>query len=148
MARGSFGAGMARAAAGLLVLAGAACSHWPWHHHPPVVPVVHELDVSGTDADRFAQRWQRNTLVLDLTAASGAGSIVVKPVAGSTWPVRIALRVTPGAIGVLDVRAAQRLSLPITPVGNPVDLELDPAIYGATTPQLSISWGPASSATP
>jgi hypothetical protein len=148
MAGRRWGAGVVRAAACLLLLAGAGCGHWPWHHRTPPVPSVHELDVSGTDADRFPQRWQRNTLLVDLSAASGSGNIVLKPVAGTTWPVRIALRVSPGAIGVLDVRAAQRVSLPITAVGKPIDLQLDPAIYTPTTPQISVTWGPATGAAP
>jgi hypothetical protein len=141
-------------AAGALVAALAAalaagCSHlsphWPWHHasSSPAAP-VHELDISGAPtADAFPQSWKRNTLLVDLSAASGSGNITLKPAAGKEWPVRLALRVTPGAIGVLDVRAAQRTTLPITAGGGkPVDLELPPGVYTAQTPQMSISWGP------
>ena len=50
----------------------------------------------------------------------------------------------PGAVGMLEVRAAQRSALPITPAaGKPVDLELPPGVYTPTTPQLTVSWGPA-----
>ena len=130
------------------VLATAGCGHlaphWPWHHAPsaPAAP-VHELDISGAPAaDAFPQSWKRNTLVVDLSAASGSGSITLKPRPGTTWPVRLALRITPGSIAELDVRGAQRLVLPITPSGGkPVDLELAPGVYSSSTPQLTVSWG-------
>lgn len=126
----------------------AACSHWhaPWQHPPPPPPVpVHEVDVTGPAAGSFPQYWKRNTLLVDLSAASGTGTITVKPVEGTTWPVRLAFRVTPGAIAVLEVRGEERLSLPINPAGaRPIDLELAPGVYNAKTPQLTVSWGPAS----
>lgn len=136
--------GLALAVAlGLLLCA--ACSHWPWRHPPPPPPVaVHELDISGagfTDAPQF---WKRNTLLVDLSAASGSGSVVLKPDVDRGWPVRLALRIRPGSIGFLQVRADELVSLPITPGSSkPVDLELAPGVYGAHTPQISVSWGPA-----
>ena len=81
------------------------------------------------------------------SAASGSGSITLKPVEGSSWPVRLAFRVRPGAIGVLDVRGAERTLLPITDTaGPPVDLELTPSMYTPTTPQMTVSWGPVAPA--
>jgi hypothetical protein len=95
------------------------------------------------------QYWKRNTLVLDLTAASGSGSITLKPAEGTAWPVRLAFRVTPGTIGVLEVQADQRLYLPITPAaGKPIDLELTPRMYTSGTKQMSVTWGPISSPAP
>jgi hypothetical protein len=139
----------ARAAAVTLLLLTAGCSHlsglhWPWRHPPPPAPgPVHELDISGDAAERFPQYWKRNTLLVDLSAASGSGSLTLRPPAGSTWPVRVAFRVTPGAIGLLQVRGAQLLSLPISPsAGRPIDLELTPGVYTAHTPELRVSWGP------
>jgi hypothetical protein len=127
-----------------------ACSHlhWPWQHRPPPgPPLVHELVVSvpdGATAPTVPQYWKRNTLVLDLTAASGTGTLSLKPAPGHTWPVRLALRARPGSIGELDVRADQRVVLPVTATGHdPIDLELSPGVYGPTTQQLSVSWGPA-----
>jgi hypothetical protein len=105
---------------------------------------VHELDISGASS-AFPQYWKRNTLLVDLSGATGSGSITLKPTEGSTWPVRLAFRVTPGSIGVLDVRGAERTSLPITSSGHaPVDLELTPGIYTPSTAQLTVRWGPAS----
>ena len=144
----------ARAAAcalGMLLLVG-GCSflYWPWHKIvPPAPPPVHELDVVGPDGAAFTQRWKRNTLLLDMSAASGTGSVTLTPVAGSAWPVRIAVRVRPGAFAVLEVLGAQRLALPISPVGTaPVDLELPPGVYTPRTPQLALSWGPGSAPPP
>ena len=152
------GAGRALAATALLaaVLAAGGCSHlhamhWPWHHRPPPpAAAVHELDLSSTalDPGSIRQYWKRNTLIVDLSAASGSGSITLKPAAGSRWPARLAFRVTPGAIGLLEVRGEQHLSLPITPAGKPVDLELAPRLYNSKTPQLSASWGPSSPTAP
>jgi hypothetical protein len=115
----------------------------PWHHAPPPPPVpVHELEVTG--AGTFPQYWKRNTLLVDLSSASGSGSVTLKPVEGTSWPVRIGVRVTPGAFPVLEVRGAQRMNLPISTAGSaPVDLEFDPGVYSAKTPQIVVSWGAA-----
>jgi hypothetical protein len=132
----------ALAVALLACMAGCSHLHWPWHHAPAPPPgPVHELDVSGAAADTYPQYWKRNTLLVDLSAASGSGSITLKPPAGNTWPVRLAFRVTPGAIGVLEVRGAQRDSLPIASSGKPVDLEISPGVYPPSTHELTVSWG-------
>lgn len=140
----------------LVALLGAlgACGHmpslrWPWHHKPPPAPeVVHELVVTpadGTPAVDIPQYWKRNTLVLDLKSAAGTGSAVLRPREGGSWPVRLALRVMPGTVGVIEVRADQRMLLPVTAAGTkPVDLELPPGIYTAKSPQITVQWGPAS----
>jgi hypothetical protein len=128
--------------AALLTLAGCSHLHWPWHHAPPPPPTaVHELEVSGSTS--APQYWKRNTLLVDLSAASGEGHLVIAPAAGTTWPVRLAFRVTPGSFGALEVRGAAREVLPITGTGvKPVDLELPPGIYAAGTAQITVSWGP------
>ncbi len=131
---------------GVLALAAAGCSHlhWPSHKQPPPPPqAVHYLDVGGSDAAAVrAQYWKRNTLVVDLTAASGTGSLTLRPPAEG-WPARVALRITPGAIGELDVRGAQRVVLPVVPgAAKPVDLELAPSVYTAKTPEIAVAWGP------
>ncbi len=140
----------ARAAALGALLTLAACSHlhWPWHHAPPPPPApVHALDVSGSATP--AQHWKRNTLLIDLSAAGGAGHLVLTPAAGNPWPVRLAFRVRPGMFGALEVRGAAREVLPIDSSGlSPVDLELPPGIYTAATPRITVSWGPAAAAEP
>jgi hypothetical protein len=134
-----------RAATVLCLLLLSACSHWPWRHPPPPPPTgVHELDISGTTLANAPQFWKRNTLLVDLTAASGSGSIVLRHAADRTWPVRLALRVTPGSVGLLQVRGDELLSLPITAgAPKPVDLELAPGVYGPRTAQITVTWGPA-----
>lgn len=130
-----------------VLAASSGCSHlhWPWHKKPAPPPAsVHELDITGSATP--AQYWKRNTLVIDLSAAGGSGSLTLKPASGNTWPVRLAFRVTPGAFGVLEVQAAQRAVLPIHPEESAVvDLELAPGLYRADTAQITVSWGPAAS---
>jgi len=141
-------------AALVLAVSVSGCSslkaHWPWHHSAPPPPApAHALDITGTSTDSFPQHWQRNTLIVDLSAARGSGSITLKPVEGVGWPLRLALRVTPGSIGALEVRAAQRTILPITTAGSkPVDLELTPGIYTPATAEMTVAWGPATTALP
>jgi len=106
------------AAVGVLT---AGCSHfsglhWPWTHKAPPAPTpVNELILtteSGAAAS-YPQYWKRNTLLIDLHDASQEGSIVVKPRAGGQLPVRIAFRVTPGSIGILEVRGEERVVMPV-----------------------------------
>lgn len=133
-----------RAAIVALALTAGGCSHlhWPWHRAAPAPPApVHELDISGAAPDTYPQYWQRNTLLIDLSAARGAGSITLAPVSGTSWPMRVALRVTPGGIRVLKVRGAQRVVLPILQqTAHTIDLELDPGVYTAATPQVTVDW--------
>ena len=131
---------------GVLAASTAGCSHLPWHHPPPPPPTpVHVLDVNGTGASAvIGQYWKRNTLVLDMSGASGSGSLTLRPPADG-WPVRVALRVTPGSVGEVDVRGAQRVVLPIVPsAGKPVVLELPPGVYPPKTVEVTVAWGPAS----
>jgi hypothetical protein len=104
------------------------------------------LTVAAADGSALSwpQVWQRNDVVLDLSGLAGSGSAVVMPRAGLAWPVRVALRVTPGSIGAIDVRGAQRLVMPVPASGAAtVDLELPPGVYVAATKQIIINWGPA-----
>ena len=134
----------------LVLVTGCTHLHWPWHHPPPPPPApVHELDMSGAGEAGFPQYWKRNTLLVDLRGASGSGSAVMKPIAGTTWPVRLAFRVTPGGIGTLEVRGEQRVLLPINASGvKPIELELPPGVYTAKTPEITVSWGPGGVASP
>jgi hypothetical protein len=137
-----------------LMLALAGCSHmprphvsWPWHHKPTPPPQqVHEVTITaeGGSSASFPQYWKRNTLLIDLQGATGTGSIVLKPVEGTTWPVRLAFRVMPGQFGILEVHADARMLLPITTEGSkPIDLEIAPGVYSAGTPQITVMWEPA-----
>ena len=133
------------------LVAGCSHMHWPWHKAPPPAPVpVHELDIAAGPAGvNFPQYWKRNTLLVDLSAASGTGSITLQPVAGTAWPVRVAFRVTPAAVAVLEVQGEEHVTVPISATGGPpVDLELPPGVYTAKTAQLSVRWGPPAVVTP
>lgn len=134
-----------------LTLGAAGCSHLPrlhapWAHRPAPPPQpVHELVITdGTGAAKsYPQYWKRNTLVVDLEGISGTGRVVLTPPAGMTWPFRLALRVVPGSVGELDVRADQRLVIPLVASGaKPVDLELAPGLYSRATREISVAWGP------
>ena len=106
-----------RAAAVTLLILVTGCSHlptirWPWRHRPTPPPQeVHELLITGAGGTKagFPQYWRRNTLVVDLRGAGGSGTLLLKPAESTSWPVRLALRVTPGAMGMLEVRGDQRL---------------------------------------
>jgi hypothetical protein len=161
------GAKVAHGGALMLVTLLAGCSHlsgvhWPWRHKPAPPPQeVHELilttgggatasattsangSASASASASFPQYWRRNTLLVDLRGASGSGSIVLKPREGTEWPVRLAFRIMPGAVGELEVRAEQRTVFPVTTEGSkPIVLELTPGIYTPKTPQITVSWGP------
>jgi hypothetical protein len=137
--------------AGLLTIA-AGCSHmphphWPWHRKPAPAPeVVHELVITtpeGAAAD-YPQYWSGNTLVVDLRLGGSQGNAILEPREHTVWPVRIAFRVMPRQFGALEIRAAQRVVLPITTAGTkPVDLELAPGVFIMKSPQIAVSWGPA-----
>ena len=132
----------------LCLLALTGCGHMPWSKKPAAPPEpVHELAITGTDgapASAFPQYWKRNTLVVDLQSASGTGSITLKPGESAKWPVRIALRVRPGSVGLLEVQADQRMILPVTREGDkPVDLELVPGVYTPKSQQMVVRWEPA-----
>ena len=149
----SRGISCAAAVALLGMLAG--CSHlpkphlaWPWGHKAAPAPQeVHELTITPAaegGSTAFPQYWKRNALLVDLQTGGSTGSIVLRPVQGTTWPVRIAFRMMPGQFGALEVRGDARLRLPITPQGSkPIDLELSPDVYTSRTPQLTVTWGPA-----
>ena len=133
---------------GVLVLATllAGCGHWPFRHKPtPPPPEVHELDETsdGGAAATFPQYWMRNTLIVDLQGASGTGSVTLKPREHTTWPVRVAVKVMPGSVGEIEIRAAQRMVYPVTPAGaKPVVLELSPSVYTYKTKEMVLGWGP------
>lgn len=128
------------------LLALTSCAYMPWHSKaPPRAQPVNELVEAasdGTVTNAFPQYWKRNTLVVDFSAASSAGgAVILKPRAGAKWPVRMAFRVMPGTIGLLEVQADQRLLMPVTREGSkPVDLELVPGVYTPTSAQISVRW--------
>lgn len=136
---------------GSLLTVAAGCSHlphphWPWHRAPEPGPqVVHELVITNADgaAAAYPQYWKGNTLVIDLRLGGAQGNAVLKPREHTFWPVRIAFRVLPNQFGILEVRAAQRVVLPVTSSGTkPVDIELAPGVFIMKSPQMQVFWGP------
>jgi hypothetical protein len=114
--------------------------HWPWRHQGPAAPQpVHELSIDGTAT--ILQFWDRNTLLLDLTALSGKGEASLQAVHG--WPVRLEFKVQPGSIRQLEVQAAQRTVFEVPAAGKPLVLKLAPGVYVPDTPQLTIRWSAA-----
>ncbi len=124
-----------------LVLGVVACGHMPWSARtaeaPRAVQELQEFAEDGTAIHAFPQFWKRNTLVVDLQAAASSGKVILKPRDNRQWPVRMAFRVTPGTLGLLEVQADQRMLIPITSEGTgPVDIELVPSVYTPKTPQM------------
>jgi len=139
------------AAASLAALSGCSSLSLPkisWPFGAKTVPAPQPVDeivfeaADGGTAPAYPQYWMRNTLVVDLQSAPSSGSVTMRPRAAEGWPVRLAFRVTPGAIGQLEVQAAQRVLLPINAAATPpLDLELSPSVYQRGTPIIVVIWG-------
>lgn len=119
---------------------------WPFHKKAkPGPPAVHEFDLVNTDgsAAPYPQYWERNTLVIDLSGASGTGAVTARLPEESTWPVRVAMRVRPGSVQQLEVQGEERNVLPVSAQGTKnIDIELAPSVYTPKTAAIYISWGP------
>jgi hypothetical protein len=135
-----------------------AWARWPWQHRPAAAstqtvsvlavtlgsaaPGVSSAPAAGKAP--IAQYWDRNTLLLDLTHLSEAGSATLMPVAANGgWPVRLEFRVQPGAIARLQVVGAQRVTFIVPAHGTAEVLKLDPGVYLADTAQISLRWSAA-----
>ena len=118
---------------------------WPFYKKPnPLPEAVHEVDLLNADGTpaSFPQYWKRNTLVIDLSGASGTGSVTARLPAETTWPVRVAVRVRPGSVQQLEVRGEERSVMPVVAEGAlPIDLELVPSVFRPTTQAIYIDWG-------
>ena len=120
---------------------GIVAPHAGYAYSGSVAAAAYEA-AEGASAVAYPQYWKRNTLVVDLQSAPPSGRMTMRPRSPDGWPVRLALRVTPGAIGQLEVQAAQRVLLPVDAGAKPpVDLELAPSIYRRDTPAIVVSWG-------
>ncbi|HEV7716008.1 MAG TPA: hypothetical protein VGO53_10450 [Steroidobacteraceae bacterium] len=140
-----------RLATVLCLVALTGCGHMPrmpWSAKPAPAPkAVNELieaAADGTPTQAFPQYWKRNTLVVDLQSAAGAGgTLVLKRRDGAKWPVRLAFRLMPGSVGLIEVQGDQRLLVPVTREGTKaVDVELVPGVYTAKTVQITVKWEP------
>jgi hypothetical protein len=134
-------------AAGLLTTGGCATvkSHWPFGKAKAAAPVpVQELraDVAaGESASGVLQFWERNTLVVDLTNVASAGQVHLIRDSARSWPVRVALRMSPGRFEALEVRGAQRVVLPVSAGSGAVTAVLPPGAYDSSTTSLDLRWG-------
>jgi hypothetical protein len=119
---------------------------WPFYKKPKPAPeVVNEVALVNADGSpaSYPQYWKRNALVIDLSGASGQGSVTARLPEETTWPVRVAVRVTPGSVGQLEVQAEERNVLPVTAEGTKVvDIELSASLYTPKTAAIYISWAP------
>jgi hypothetical protein len=142
--------------AGLVTLGG--CSHagrhepahhhmrWPWHHVAPAPePPVHELAVESAapgGAPALPQSWNRNNLRVGLTALTGEGDLVLRPLAGHEWPMRLEFLVQPGAFAHLEIRGEQRVILGVPASGAALVLPVPEGVYAPGTAALSLHYGP------
>jgi hypothetical protein len=128
----------------LLCAALAGCSvHWPWRHRAPPPPQpVHELSVQPPGA-AIQQFWDRNTLLIDLTALSGEGTATLTAPAGRGWPVRLEFRVQPGNIARLEVQGLERVLFEVPTQGPAMLFKLAPGAYLHDTPQITVRWSAA-----
>ncbi len=132
----------------MLLLSLSACAmHWPWQRRPlPPPPPVHQVTIvadAPVAATTIVQYWDRNTLLLDLTAVGGEGGAIMTPIKALGWPVRLEFRVRPGSIGRLEVLAAQRVVYGVPAQGAPLLLKLAPSAYHADTAQIMLRWSAA-----
>jgi len=120
---------------------------WPWHHHHGASgpEAAHELSIQmqAGAAKAIAQYWDRNTLLLDMTAVSGDGSAVLAPRPGTGWPVRLEFRVQSGSIANLEVSGVQRVLFTVPTQWAPSVLQLDPGVYLASTAAITLHWSGA-----
>ena len=119
----------------------------PWGARgAPAPEPVRELAVSvPADAQIpiVLQFWERNTLVVDLTAVASSGSISLEPGASGRWPARLAVRVQPGRFEALELRGAQRTVHPVTADrAAPVTIAVAPGVHPPAGTPLRVSWGP------
>lgn len=133
-------------AAGLLATGGCATvkSHWPFGRSKVAAPEpVQELHVDSPDAGSVAvlQFWERNTLVIDLTAVAATGQLQLVRDPARSWPAQVAFRMTPGRFEALEVRGAQRVVLPVAAGSGAVTALLPPGAYDSSTARLAVRWG-------
>lgn len=122
--------------------------HWPWHGHhhgSSGAQAVQELSIQmqAGAPKAIAQYWDRNTLLLDMTAVSGEGSALLAPRPGTGWPVRLEFRVQSGSFANLEVSGVQRVLFTVPTQGAATVLQLDPGVYLATTAAITLHWSAA-----
>jgi hypothetical protein len=143
----------------LIAIAAAGCGklhlpkmHMPnwlwWKKPPPALPLVEELIIASDNptaaGDKFEQRRDYQTLVLDVYSG-GAGAITMtRRDPDRPWPFHFVLRFHLSTVAVLDVTGDQRLHMsPGTPNKDGlVVVEIPTHIYSNTTGKLRLQWSP------
>jgi hypothetical protein len=116
--------------------------HWPWQHRAPPAPQpVQELSIQPQSG--ILQFWDRNTLLLDLSALSGEGTVTLSAAAARGWPIRLEFRVRPGSMARLEVRGSERVLFEVPAQGAPMLFKLTPDAYVRGTPQITVRWSAA-----
>jgi hypothetical protein len=119
---------------------------WPFGKRvKPGPEIVNELNLVNADgsAASYPQYWSRNTLVIDLSGISGAGTFAARLPEETTWPVRMALRLRPGSVQQLEILGEERNVLPVSADGHrPIDVEIASSVYTPRTAAIYVSWGP------
>ena len=116
---------------------------WPWHHRATAASAapVRVLAISPASAVAQApQSWDGDALRVDLTRLSGEGAVTLAPLPGQRWPIRLEFAVRPGAIGRLEVQAAQRVVYLVPAAGATLTVRLDPGVYLPDTPRITLRW--------
>lgn len=153
------------AATVLIAVGSAACGkvhmpkmhmpNWLWWKKPPAeLPLVDELaivsDAANAAGEKFEQRRDYETLVLDVYSG-GSGSVTMsRRDADRPWPFHLVLRFHLSAVAVLDVYGDQRLHM--TP-GAPnkdglVVVTVPTHIYSGETKSIRVQWSPDGSPPP
>jgi hypothetical protein len=137
----------------LCMLLGGCALHWPWRHRPAPAPQpVHELTIQpnaapdapdAAAAGLLAQYWDRNALLLDLTALHGQGAITLTPDPARGWPIRLELRVQPGGIARVEVSGGERVVFEVPGQGKALVLKVPPEVYVRGTAGISLRWSAA-----
>jgi hypothetical protein len=130
----------------LLCTSLAACAmHWPWQRRArPAPQPVQELLLQAADpvaaGSAILQFWDRNALLVDLTAVGSEGTVRLRTQPGHSWPIRLEFRVQPGGMGRLEVQATERVIFVVPAQGKPLLLKLAPDAYARDAPQITLRW--------
>jgi len=108
----------------------------------PVQAIGVQVDGSTAagSASSAPQSWDRNTLLVDLTRLGAEGAATLTPRPDQGWPARIAFRVRPGSMAILEVQGAQRVLYTVPSAGPAFTVTLEPGVYVVKTPSLRLLW--------
>jgi hypothetical protein len=121
-------------------------AHLPWRHAPlGPAPLVNELVVEaagGSAAPTLPQTWDRNTLRVDMASVAGEGELLLRPLQGHDWPIRLEFGVRPGSFAHLEIRGEQRVILTVAASGLVSTVSVPQGTYAPATKELIVHYGP------